>query len=82
MNYFFSKALDKNGGDSISTDAIREKIAVLIHEEDKGKPLSDQKITELLNRDGITISRRTVAKYRNQMGIKDASGRRSFLQGG
>ena len=82
MNYFFSKALDKNGGDSISTDAIREKIAVLIQEEDKGKPLSDQKITELLNRDGITISRRTVAKYRNQMGIKDASGRRSFLQGG
>lgn len=80
MNYFFSKAIEVctvTGG--ISVDVIQEKIVKLIDEEDKGKPLSDQKITELLNNDGITISRRTVAKYRNILEIKDASGRKEFM---
>ena len=50
----------------------------IIEEEDKKKPLSDRAITERLVERGVKISRRTVAKYREEMGIKDASGRKQF----
>lgn len=50
----------------------------VIEEEDKKKPLSDRAITERLVERGVKISRRTVAKYREELGIKDASGRKRF----
>lgn len=80
MNYFFSKAFEADamcGG--ISADDIQMKIESLINAEDKFKPLSDEKLARMLKSEGITISRRTIAKYRNNLGIKDASGRKMFL---
>ena len=53
-------------------------MAAIIEEEDKKKPLSDRVITERLVERGVKICRRTVAKYREEMGVKDASGRKSF----
>lgn len=64
------------GTEDNSVDSIKEIIKEVINNEDKIKPLSDQKITTLLKDKGIEISRRTVAKYRSELNIPDASGRK------
>ena len=64
------------GTEDNSVDSIKETIKEVINNEDKIKPLSDQKITTLLKDKGIEISRRTVAKYRSELNIPDASGRK------
>lgn len=53
-------------------------IRTLIDNEDKHKPLSDQKITELLNRRGLNIARRTAAKYREELGVLSSKYRREY----
>ena len=81
MSYFFSRAV---GGEQDRTSAkntpeqIKEKLRRLIEAEDKKKPLSDQKLSLQLADSGMEISRRTVAKYRTEMEIPDASGRKLF----
>ncbi len=66
-----------NGEESlVSADSVKESIARFIKEEDKTKPLSDQKLSELLNQKGMTVSRRTVAKYREALGIGSSSERK------
>ena len=62
----------------ITTEQVKKLMAAIIEEEDKKKPLSDRVITERLVERGVKICRRTVAKYREEMGVKDASGRKSF----
>ena len=57
---------------------IKEKIRELINQEDKRKPLSDQMLLKLLEREGIAISRRTIAKYREEIGIQSSSKRKFF----
>ena len=64
------------GTEDTSVDSIKDTIKEVINNEDKRKPLSDQKITNLLKEKGIEISRRTVAKYRSELNIPDASGRK------
>lgn len=79
INYFFQSGISgKDSGESISKNFISERIKMLIENEDKKKPLSDQKIVEILIKDGIDIKRRTVAKYRTEMNIDNTSIRRSF----
>lgn len=63
-------------GEDVSTNVIKNKIQQLIEEENKNKPLSDQIICDLLNDDEIDISRRTVAKYREELGIKSSAKRK------
>lgn len=65
-------------GEDVSTNAIRNKIKKLVKLENKSKPLSDQAICDLLNKEGIVISRRTVTKYREELGIKSSSKRKRF----
>ena len=57
-------------------EEVKRQMRLVIQEEDKKKPKSDQKIVEVLEKKGISISRRTVAKYRTEMGIAGAGGRR------
>lgn len=76
MSGFFSKALGADGDETISANAIQKKIKKIIDTEDKKKPISDQKITDLLTEEGVQISRRTVAKYREGMGIGGTSARK------
>lgn len=75
---FFSKALAAEGEETVSTDSIRRRIRALIEQEDKKKPLSDRELTERLTAEGIQISRRTVAKYREGMDIPGAAGRKAY----
>lgn len=69
------------GTEDNSVDSIKETIKEVINNEDKIKPLSDQKITTLLKDKGIEISRRTVSKYRSELNIPDASGRKHIKRG-
>ncbi|WP_313529705.1 RNA polymerase factor sigma-54 [Anaerotignum sp.] len=78
LNSFFSKALAADGEGTVSADSIQQKIRSMIEEENKKKPYSDRELTEKLQKEGIQISRRTVAKYREGMGIAGASGRKSY----
>jgi RNA polymerase sigma-54 factor len=66
------------GGEDVSTNIIKNSIAKLIEEEDKKSPLSDQHLCDVLNKTGTNISRRTVAKYREELGIKSSKGRKRF----
>ena len=77
LHEFFSKAMAAEGA-VVSADSIKERLKSIIEEEDKKKPLSDRELTEKLVSEGIQISRRTVAKYREAMGIAGAAGRKSF----
>lgn len=72
LKFFFSSGLGTMTGEDISSKAAKEKIAGLIEEEDRRHPLSDQKLADTLQTDGVDIARRTVAKYREQMGIPSA----------
>ncbi len=77
LKYFFSTGLDTTGSEDMSAKSVMEIIHNLIDEEDSKKPLSDQKITEILHRDyNLSIARRTVAKYREKMGILPTSKRK------
>lgn len=79
LHAFFSKALAKGTEEeAVSAESIREQLRALIEGENKQKPLSDRELTERLTAEGIQISRRTVAKYREAMGIAGASGRKRY----
>jgi RNA polymerase sigma-54 factor len=76
FKYFFSSHLSSVDGEDQSSTSVRAKIRKLIGAEDPGKPLSDSKITNILAEEGITVARRTVAKYREAMNIPSSSERR------
>lgn len=79
MNYFFSKGISMpEESKSISTLQIKQALVDLIENENKLKPYSDRILSEKLEDQGIHISRRTVAKYREEMGIYDTSGRKHY----
>jgi len=77
FKYFFSSHLASASGEDQSSTSVRAKIRKLIGAENPNKPLSDSKITNLLKEDGISVARRTVAKYREAMNIPSSSDRRS-----
>ncbi|MDX5378208.1 MAG: RNA polymerase factor sigma-54 [Halomonas sp.] len=79
LKYFFSSHVGGNGdGDVHSSTAIRARIRKLIADEPPRKPLSDSRLVELLGEDGIQVARRTVAKYREALGIPSSSERKRF----
>ncbi len=69
LKYFFSEAMQNDAGEEVSTREIKSLLQELIDREDKQKPLSDDKLCELLQQQGYPIARRTVAKYREQLAI-------------
>ena len=76
FRYFFSSQVPADDGTGVSSTAIRAKIRRLIAQESSARPLSDSRIVELLSADGIQVARRTVAKYREALGIAASSERR------
>lgn len=77
LKYFFQSGIPRNDSSVVvSAESVRERIRVLVESEDPGKPLSDQEIAATLRGLGIDIARRTVAKYREQLGILPSSRRR------
>ena len=86
MNYFFSRSVavqessgNENGAQSVTAADIKRVLREIIEEENKKKPYSDRLLGEKLAERGISISRRTVAKYREEEGIADASGRKEYV---
>lgn len=79
LSYFFSRSLgDRAGGETTSPDFAKAMIKRLIAAEDKRKPLSDQKLCALMAQEGCELSRRTVAKYRDELNIPSTTGRRQY----
>ncbi|MCK5861873.1 MAG: RNA polymerase factor sigma-54 [Candidatus Hydrogenedentes bacterium] len=78
LKYFFSAGLRSDDGESQSSTAICALLKNIIDAEDKHKPLSDQKISDLLKKQGTNAARRTIAKYREGMGVPPARIRRSY----
>ena len=76
LRYFFSSQVEGADGSGTSSTAIRAKIRKLIKDEDTASPLSDGRIAEILSAEGIPVARRTVAKYREGLGIAPSSERR------
>lgn len=78
LKYFFNSGISKSDGDSLASESVKLKIKNLVSAEDPKKPLSDQKIVDLLKKEGIQIARRTVAKYRDVLGILPSSKRKKY----
>ena len=78
FKYFFTPGYQAESGASVSNTSVKEMIADLINMEDKGAPLSDQELVAKLHDKGITIARRTVAKYREELGILPSNLRRDY----
>ena len=85
MNFFFSRSVavqessSESGTQSVTAADIKRVLREIIEEENKKKPYSDRLLGEKLAERGISISRRTVAKYREEEGIADASGRKEYV---
>ena len=75
----FSKGMATDGGDEVSIETIKQRLADIIGNEDKQAPLSDDAIAKLFNSQGLPLARRTVAKYREQLGIPVARLRRVVM---
>ena len=78
IKYFFSAGVSDQVGEGVSSNSIKEFIKEIIDGEDKHRPYSDQTIVKLLEDKGFNISRRTVAKYRDELGILSSSKRKRY----
>lgn len=77
MKYFFSSAIGTTGGNmAVAAESVRQMIKRLVNQEDGAKPLSDEKLVTLLQQEGVDVARRTVAKYRESLGIPSSSRRK------
>jgi RNA polymerase sigma-54 factor len=72
LKFFFSSGLSTVGGEDVSARGIKAQIDALVKEEDPKRPLTDQAIVNILKDSGVQIARRTVAKYRDQLGVLSA----------
>ena len=77
FKFFFSSHLSSDSGEDQSSTSVRAKIRKMIAAENPAKPLSDSKVMNLLKDEGISVARRTVAKYREAMSISSSSERRT-----
>jgi RNA polymerase sigma-54 factor len=79
MKYFFTAGLQTSaGGEGVSNTSVKDMIAEIFKGEDTSKPLSDQEVVKLVAEKGITIARRTVAKYRDELGILPSNLRKVY----
>ncbi|MBI2083943.1 MAG: RNA polymerase factor sigma-54 [Deltaproteobacteria bacterium] len=79
LKFFFNNRLPTNSGDGVTSESIKATIRQMIEKEDARHPLSDQQIAEMLQKQEVKISRRTIAKYRELLGISPSSRRRQVL---
>jgi RNA polymerase sigma-54 factor len=78
LKYFFNSSIARVGGDDIASEAVKNQIRQVIAKEPADKPFSDQKIVEILRSQNVDIARRTVAKYREVLGILPSSKRKRY----
>ena len=80
LKYFFSSHVRTDRGTTISATAVKARLQVLLENEPPGQPLSDQELSDLLRSTGIIVARRTVAKYRESLGIGSSAERRRLYR--
>ena len=79
MKYFFHSGVDSARGENISSMVVKERIRKVVESEDPERPLSDSKIMRMLQKEGIRLARRTVAKYREEMMIPSSDKRKKVF---
>lgn len=79
LKYFFNPGIQREGGEEMASESVKAEIRKHVQSEDPRAPLSDQALVELLKRSGINIARRTVTKYREQMGILPSNKRKQLI---
>jgi len=79
LKFFFNSSIARVGGEDIASEAVKNQIKQIIAKEPADKPYSDQKIVELLRAQNVDIARRTVAKYREVLGILPSSKRKRYF---
>ena len=78
LKYFFNSAISGPGGETVASESVKQRIREIIKGENRKKPYSDQEVAEILKADSINVARRTVAKYRETMGILPSRRRRQL----
>ncbi len=78
LRFFFTSGLESDNGEDVSNQAVKLRVKEIISAEDPQNPLNDDKIAEILQKDGIRIARRTVAKYREQLSVPIARMRKKI----
>jgi len=79
LKFFFNSSINRFDGESLASESVKERIRLIIAAEDARRPLSDQRIVEILRGSNIDIARRTVAKYREMLGILSSSKRKKHF---
>lgn len=79
LKFFFSSGVEGDQGEGVAAESVKRLIEDLITHEDANEPLSDQVITDRLGQQGLKISRRTVAKYREEMGLPSSAKRKRYM---
>jgi RNA polymerase sigma-54 factor len=79
IKYFFNTGISRSDGEDMSKRSVKQRITEIIKVEDPAKPFSDQEIYRKLNAEGIKLARRTVTKYREELGVKAARFRKSVV---
>lgn len=78
LKEFFSEGIQTSRGEEVSNREVKQILEDMVNNEDKQKPLTDEKLTQILNDKGYNVARRTVAKYREQLGIQVARLRKAL----
>jgi RNA polymerase sigma-54 factor len=76
LKFFFNAAISRVGGDDVASEMVRNRIKQVVAREDPHNPLSDQSIVDILRKEGLKVARRTIAKYREEIGILPSSRRK------
>jgi RNA polymerase sigma-54 factor len=79
LKYFFNSSVSRSDGQDAASESVKRMISDIVKEENVKKPYSDQKIVDMLDEKGIQLARRTVAKYREQLGILPSSKRKKYF---
>lgn len=78
LKYFFNSSIKRIHGDAIASASVQDKIKKIIESENPKKPFSDSKMAEMLKDQNVDIARRTVAKYREMLGVLSSNKRKQF----
>ena len=81
LKYFFNSSINSVMGEAVASESVKERIRQLVREENSSKPYSDQEIVDILEKENISIARRTVAKYREMLGILPSNKRKKSSWG-
>ncbi len=81
LKYFFNSSINSVLGEAVASESVKDRIRQIVREEDTSKPFSDKEIVSILKKENVDIARRTVAKYREMLGILPSNKRKKSFWG-